>query len=263
MAACTLLAHADAKVVSKMTMTMAMAGQTPQNQTMTTYYKGAMMRAESSEGQTFIMDGKAKKTYLLDAATQTYSEVSLDSMAGPAKDMMKKMKVKMSAHLKPTKQHMKIAGKKADKYIVDMIMSMNMPGMGGQASPGTMDMTMHMEQWTTMGLKTPYTPSQTMGAMSQMLKGLSMLGDTHQLVKEMSKMRGLPLNNTMTMVMTMKPGKGAPTHPAGSPMTFNMNMKTVVQSITEGPLSDTLFKIPAGYKKSTKPMMPGRRRMGG
>jgi len=233
-----------------------MMGNTPKNQTMTTYFKNGKMRVESM-GSIILMDPKSKKNIILNPTDKTYSELGMDMMTPEQKKAMKNMKMTMSAHLKPTTQTKMIAGKKAQKYIITMVMHMQLPGQTPTApSMGAMDMNMDMEQWTTTALKDHYSPQMMMQNAGQMLKQLSMMGDTSSMMKEFAKMKGFPLDNNMTMKMTMKPAKGSP-QAGQAPMSFDMTMQTNVDSISEAPLNGSLFVIPAGYKKSSKTVNMG------
>jgi hypothetical protein len=115
-----------------------------------------------------------------------------------------------------------------------------------------------MNEWTTTAMKDKMTTSEVVASMAQMLNGLSAMGaDTHQMVKEFSKLKGIPLSCDITMVMHLKMAKGAPAMPASVPSTFDMSMNSVVQSISESAVDASMFKIPAGYTKSKRAGMPG------
>jgi hypothetical protein len=257
--ACSLFASADVKTTSKMTISTPFGGQAPQAQTITTYYRKGVMRVESSEGNVFIMDSKTKKSMSLDKKNKTYSEFNLDSaMPADAAGMMKGMKGKMSGRLKPTSTKKSIAGKSSQQYLLTMVVDVTMPPMGeGQPSMGTMHGDVKGSFWTTTALRDKVDGSQMMGAYTEMFKGLSAFGDTRQVMNEFRKFKGFPLNSEMTMVMTMKPPKGSPAPPSGTPMTFTIAMKNQVQSISEAPLDANLFKIPKDYKKTDKPNLRG------
>ena len=247
------LANADAKVVSKFTMSGIMGGQ-PKEKRMTAYYKNGMMRTEGSDGQVMIMNSKKHQSFMIDPATRTYSEFNVESLSGAPTGMMGSMKMKLNAHFKNTKDKKKIVGRPAKKYIGDIGATALIPAMGQmKTSPGSMDIKMHMEQWTTTVVKVDLSPSEMMGAFGQILKGLVAGSDTKQFMKEASKIKGLPLDVDMTMTMTMHPAKGTPPPPSGTPMSFTINMNSRVQSIDEKPLPASLFQVPPGYKKTEKP----------
>jgi len=239
-----LFAHADFKIVSHVTMKMDMGPMNNQQQTTTTYFKNGMMRVETSDGAVFLFNSKTKKSYMLRTATKQYSEFTMYNLAGPMGGASNKFKAKVSAHLNPTKQKSTILGKPANLYKADMTLDMDM-GMGA------MHADMHMDQWTTTAMRDKVSAKETMAAMAEMLQGLAALGaDTKQLVKEFSKMKGVPLNSDIVMKMKMKRATTATTPPGNPPSGFTMNINSRVQSISEAPVSADLFKIPAGYTKT-------------
>ena len=276
LAAVAIIANADFKVVSHVTVKMDLGSMRKkmdanpprkQEQTTTTYFKKGMMRVETSDGSIFIFNAKAKKSYMLRPATKQYSEFSMDNIAGPVSGMMSKLHMKISGHMMPTNEKSIILGKKAKLYKADMAMDMDLPAnmMGGtnKGSMGTMHVGMQMNQWTTSAMKDKISAKETMAAMGQLLQGLAAMGaDTKQLVREFSKMKGVPLNSDIVMKMKMTPSKTAPTPPAGTPMGFTMNITSRVQSISEAPVSADIFNIPADYKKTDNVIPHGGMRVG-
>jgi hypothetical protein len=258
----SLLAIADVKTTSRMTISFSMgSAATPKVETLTSYYKAGMMRVDGSDGHSYIMDAKNKKTTMLNSKDKTYTEMTMEGMMGGAQSkIVKDMHMTMSGHMKPTSMRKTIAGKPASKYVLDFQLGANIPAMGGQPSPGSMSGKMTGDFWTTTALKEHYSADQMMGAMSQMMQGLSMFGDTHKIMKEFTNFKGFPLSTDMNMVMTMKPNKTGPQPPAGTPMTFSITMKNEVLTVAETTVSADLFKIPAGYKKADPPKFGG---MGG
>lgn len=263
LAALAIFANADFKIVSHVTMKMDVGPMTNRDQTTTTYFKKGMMRVETSDGSIFLFNSKTKKSYMLRPTTKQYSEFSVDNMGGPVSSMMSDLKMKITGHMIPTNRKSVILGKRANLYKADMTMDMELPGnmMGGtnKGSMGTMHADMQMNQWTTSTMRDKISAKETMAALGQMLQGLAAMGaDTKQLVKEFSKMKGVPLNSDIVMKMKMTPSKTATTPPAGTPMAFTMNITSRVQSISEAPVSADIFNIPPGYTK-TKNVIPGRR----
>ncbi len=253
LAAVAIIASADFKIVSHVTMKMDVGPMGSQEQTTTTYFKKGLMRVETSDGSIFIFNSKTKKSYMLRPKTKQYSEFNMDNITGPVSEKMSKLNMKISGHLNPTKQKSTILGKPVNLYKADMTLDMDLPSMGGdnKASMGKMHADMKMDQWTTTAMKDKITAKQTMAAMGQMLQGLAAMGaDTKKLIKEFSKLKGVPLNSDIVMKMKMTPSKAAGTPHAGGPMDFTMNITSRVQSISEAPVSADLFNIPADYKKA-------------
>src|SRR5437588_12788353 len=136
-----LLARADVKTTSRMTLTSTFGGQEPKVVSMTSYYKAGKMRVDGSDGNSFIMDSVSKKTISINVKEKTYTEMTMDSITGASsaqRDIVKKIKMKMSGHMKPTNEEMTIAGKPAKKYSLDMVMDALIPAMNGKPSPVSM-----------------------------------------------------------------------------------------------------------------------------
>lgn len=240
-------ALADVKIVSRMISTSSMGGaQMPQ--TVTTYYHQGLMRSDFGNEST-IINGKTHTTLLINHATKTYSQLSFTG--SPQASMMKNMKMSVKGSIKPTTQKKTIAGKPARKYVGDFVITMAIPQMGGQRQT----MKMHMEQWATTSIAAALSPSQIMGAMGNMLQGIGGAGSFSSMAKELGKIKGLPLDNkmSMTMVLAMPPGQQ---RPPGMPSTMSFGFENHVISVKETSLSPSLFKVPAGYKKSTAPTFP-------
>ncbi len=252
LAALTVTAQADFKIVSHQHTKSDMEGQKDQDETVTSYFKKGFVREDSTDGTIRITDPKARKTYVLHPKTKEYSELGMDSTMG-------KMKVTTSVHVKPTNKKKVIVGKTSGLYLVDMIIDMQMPGISaGSPSLGSVHVIVNMNQWMTTAMKDKLTPSDTMEAMGQMLSGLGSMGvDTAKLKKEFAKVKGVPLDMDVTIKGEMKWSKDAPNMGDAAPKGFNMTVTSQVKSVSEAPLSADLFKIPAGYKKRT-PGMRGR-----
>ena len=251
-----LLAQADVKTTSRISISFSMAPAKPIEMDMTSYYKNGIMRIDQADGNSYIMDSKKKTTYVVNRKDKTYSEMSMDALANGGGDMMKSMHLVMTGHLSPTNQRTTLAGKSARKYNIDLKISANIPSQNGQPSMGTMDGTMTGGFWTTTALHEHYSSEEMMGAYTQFFQGLSMFGGNNKKVlDEFTKIKGFPLSIDMTMKMNIKLNKGTPV-PTGMPNGITMTMKNDVKTIQETTLDASLFQIPAGYTKTKNAQIP-------
>jgi hypothetical protein len=219
-------AQADVKIVSHVNGTSM--GRTQPQKSITTWYKSDLMRIDTPD-MTTIFDAKSGKAITIDHKRKLYSEVA------DAVNPMTGVKVDATATVSPTTEVLVIAGKNAHKNLVDLNVTMN---MDGGFSP---KINVHMDLWTTEDLKTAYSPAHLMRVFAPMLKNVLDPAKVQELSAELSKIKGFPLNNKMTVNSGQSSG----------PM---MELETVVDSISEDPLGDDIFQIPADYKKSEKPI---------
>lgn len=242
-------APADVKMVSRMTSTSSM-GQAPLPQTITAYFKKGLMRSDVGTIST-IMNAKTHQNLIIDHTKKTYSQFDMLGAMNARSAMLKDMKVDVSGSVRPTNQKKTIAGKAAQLYLADFVMTMSMPQMKGQKQT----MKMHMEQWATKSVPAALSASQMMGVMGTMFQGLPGFSNMNKLVKEFGKIKGFPLDNKMVMTMAFALPKGQ-ARPQGMPSSMTFGFENHVISLKEGPVDAGLFKVPAGYKKAQKPIMP-------
>lgn len=237
-AALTVAAHADVKVISR--VQMAMMGQAPQPQKVTIYYKGIMIRTDV--GNTIsIVNSKTHQTTMLNTQTKTYTVVDRQLPA----DVAKQMKMTATAKVTSTKDQRTIAGKPAHRYNLKATLDMTSP----QMQNAKVRMKIDMDQWTTTATKSSITAGQLTGALDQMLRNFGNLSSLKQLTGEMNKIKGLPLSSDISVDMTV-------TMPNGQTQNMTMKMTNEALQLTEAPLDAALFAIPKGYKKSVKPPRP-------
>ena len=242
-AAISVAAHADVKVISR--VQMAMMGRAPEPQKVTIYYKGPMIRTDV--GTTIsIVNSKTHQMTMLNPQAKTYTVVDRQLPA----EVTKKMKVSATAKVTPTNEQKQIAGKPARRYKMDATLDMT----SAEMQNAKVHMKINMDQWTTTATKSTITPGQLTGALDQMLRNFGNLSSLKQLTSEMNKIKGLPLSSVVKMDMTIM-------MPGGQTQNMSMNMINDVLQLTEAPLPASLFAIPAGYKKTEKPVRPtmGRR----
>lgn len=238
------LALADTKIVATMTMT---GDGAPSPQTTTSYFKGDKLRIESPQG-TYILDGATGKTLMLNDKEKTYVEFTIGEMLPGMDSVMKSLTVKAKAFVKTPNEQKTIAGQKANKFIAQISMeatSSMMPGM-------TQNTVMNISGWTTAEIPNGLSPDQMSKVMAQMLSGLIPPGDIKPILAEMSKIKGLPLDQDTTIRMTMKvPNPGNKKKPQEH--TMEMGIRVAAESVTELELDEALFKVPEGYKAAAPP----------
>jgi len=227
--------HADVKIVSHM-HGMAM-GRALQEQTQTTYYKGDKTRTDQF-GTTILFDAKTGKVDILRTADKTYFEVSADDMP----PFMNGTKMDATAKVTQTDEHKTIAGLKATKSNINIHLTLT----NGGAAPKPIDMSVDL--WTTSDLKTPYAKQNLLRSLGQFLRGMSFTGAS-QLVTELGKVNGFPIAQTVSLTTI----PGLPDAPAGAASGPMVTVDVTPESVTEAPLADDLFTIPADFKKVDRP----------
>jgi hypothetical protein len=269
-------ANADATVVAQTTVAGGptgmfgggAAGAKPANHqaTTTTYYKGHKIRAETN-GTVVITDGDSGQAYSLNPTQKTYYSVAdAKKSLGPMMAMMKMMKMTSSATVKQTGAKRTIAGHVTTEYAYTATIDMSMdPGAmpasarpSGNAAPmkpqhlGTMKLT--GSYWVTQLASLPKGGEQSMRAASEQASDI--FPGMKALTEKLSSIHGVALATQTSMFMQFgMPGMMPPTsNGAPKPM---MNETTEATSVREGPLPDSLFTIPADYKK-VQPPMPNR-----
>jgi len=247
-------AMADLKIVSEVRSSgnfgMGGPGAAPSGRTMiqTSYFKGDKFRQES-ETHVTIFDCATSTIYLINPKDKTYSTMDLQKimdMAG-SNPMMAGMKFETTAEVMPTTHTEIIAGRKAQEYLYTVSMKITREGMDSSMMPA---MKMSGEEWVTSSLAFP-AKCKRMQQFARQMPG--MMGNSMKaLADKMSVIKGYPLRNTISMSMG-----GGPSQMPRKPITT----VTEVKSIVEVPLPNSLFVVPADYKKTESPMMgPG---MGG
>jgi hypothetical protein len=256
------LARADVKIVSEVTVKgvpkAAQAQISDKTTTTTTYYKASKQRTETDKSVT-ITDLDADKFYTLDPVKKTYYLMSSKDMEKMAADnpMLAMIKMDTSTTVTPTDETKTIAGKMAKKYAYTTVMKMGMDGADESISAMLPTITISGEQWTTEEIALPVdfrkvAQSSFMRSMPAMMaKGIK------DMVDKMAEIKGLPLSNIITV--TVKASASAPPQAAAAFPKDPIVTTTEVKTITEGPLDDALFTVPADYKEVKAPAtaMPG------
>lgn len=243
-------AHADLKLVQKSTMEgdlskrLQNAENAPQAPTMTTYYKGGRMRTEAGDKVT-IFDGE--RTLLLNPKKKTYQAIPKNAGAELANPMLAMMDIKADVRVKPTGKSQTIQGKVAQHYVLTMTMKLGMKVATEGASKGDMPqippITSKTELWT---VEFPGIKLGAGTARQAMPAGMGNLPFAKDLTDKLKSIKGIPLQTTMIQDMMGKK--------------MSVTIKTL--SLSEAPLPDSLFALPAGYKQvpyeaPAMPTMPG------
>lgn len=270
LAAGTRAAWADIKVIAQETTKgqagmMSMMGGGPPGApkkeaeptgpvTVTTYYKGNRQRIERG-GDVTITDFNAGKILTLNVAKKTYTELSLTDLGAnlDTNPMLKMFKVNASADVKPGGETKAIAGRpsKNYKYTLTFKMEATDPQMAAFLSGLTTTVT--GEQWVTETLTIP--TDATSLARNKMLKQLPVsVKDLEQVGAQMGIMKGFPLSSITTVKIDLPEQLKAMMASQGGGKTNEPIVSvTEVTSISEDPLDDALFTVPAGYKKVEAP----------
>lgn len=273
-------ARADVKLVT--TMTMTSTGQQPgmmgggggnQKFTTTTYIKGGKTRTETGSTSITISDSATGTVYTLNPSAKTYTTTNINATLDQAQGMMAMMDFKATGDVKPGGKTRTILGKPAKNYLISSNITMGFkagarPGGASASAPpvktGVPLMTINIkgEQWATEAVKLP--ANSGLSNVRMMQSGLNRIPGLKSFAATMSKIKGLPLEgvSTQQMVMNMGAAMGGAGGAGGAPAKpMVMTMKTQPVSLSEAPLPDSLFAIPAGYRKVAAPVRrPG---MGG
>jgi hypothetical protein len=253
-------AQADLTVVNQVTISglpASVSAQAPQLSApiaTTTYYKGDKVRTESA-GTVTIMTGADARVVTLDPATKTYSSAT-DALGAMANNpILSMIKFAATGNVRKTDEKKSILGKDASRYNIYMSLKMSMNG--GDPSMASMFPTIIMsgDEWATEAVTLP--PGAATAAANIMGKFMSgpTMGGLKEFTKQMSAIKGLPLLGTLTMTFSFP--KDSPLQAMSDQIPKKLVVQTVAQSISEAPLTDDLFAIPADYKLAAPVALPG------
>jgi hypothetical protein len=248
-----LAAPAFADVTLKQTMTgkgMGMGG-TMQS---TTYIKGNKMRTDTTIGdrvQSQILDLDTQKMYMFDSNKK---EANVFDMASFGQEIGKSVDMSnMKVSFKPNGQTKEIAGQKASGYDLEITVPMTMPGQKDMA----MTMNLAGPMWIVKGA--PGYADYAQFYKSAVEKGW-IFSDPNaakaqpgqakafaEMYKQFAETGGIAYETEAQIKMS---GSG-PMAGLFAKM-GNMTVTTVVNEVTAGPVADSLFSPPAGYKLVNK-----------
>lgn len=222
-------ARADLKVVAKTTV-----GE--RSTTVTTYYKGSKARVETGNS-VIITDGSSGKTYILNPQKKTYTLIRAnDPNMQQASGMMQMFDI--SADVKPGGKSKTILGKTVKNYVFTITMKPNAAfktrmdeakkkNPNAQIPPiANMVVTVRGEEWVSDAL------GVSAAGNAVMMQQLMSMPNFRNVAQKFSIMKGVSLeSNTSTSFGTQ-----------------SQTSKTVATSVSQSPLSDSLFDVPVGYK---------------
>jgi Tfp pilus assembly major pilin PilA len=232
-------AHADLKMVQK----------TAANGTITTttsYFKNGKFRTDSRQS-IVIMVGE--KLLTLSPTRKTYTETTMNRAGG---GMAQMMDFKTTSVIKPGGKTKTILGKPAKNYVYTLTMQMvpskealqQMKASGRPLPAQFPSIIIEGEQWVSEAVKMPT------GAVANSMRAIAEMPGMKEIIAKFAAIKGAPLETRQTMTFKNMPAAAAE---AAKPQTIT----TTTTEISEAPLSDSLFQVPAGYKKMAAPTMPG------
>lgn len=213
-----VVSHLKADIVNKVT-----------ERDTTSYFKGDFIRFETDKSAT-IYNVATGNTVVLDLDKKTYYDVPKPSPAAASG-----MKVDVTASVTPTDEKSKVAGYDCAKFLANLGLSMT----PADKSNFTAKTEIGMQIWTTKQLQTPFSPKHILYMVTQMFRGAMVVEGADKIATEMAKVEGFPLNVSTTMTISGIPGMTPPT----------VKIDQQVRSVVEAPLADSLFQVPADFKK--------------
>lgn len=225
-------AQADVKIVSHMHTDEN--GTTRPDQTITTYYKGNIVRTESGAAVT-LLNTTTGKTAILRPWNKTFSVFNVSQLA--PNNPSPGSKAEAHATVTQTSEHKVIAGKNATKFVADIDFTVTLSSLLARHT------TMHIVRWTTTDVQMPVTSDVLEKYSPEQLtfRGFSGMDDVQ---KELAKITGLPLSSEITI----KSEYTAPSGVGGVPTPSTEMTNVDVDSISTDALDDSLFVVPNDYK---------------
>lgn len=249
-AAQAIPASADVKIVSEVTM----KGLPEQAKTMQpgidkpvttmTLYKGDKQRTEAG-GTITIYDCAADKLYTLDTTKKTYTVSSVGNALNAVADnpFLAMMKFETKAFVKPGTERKTIAGKAAKSYIYTAILKMSMEGGDPSISAMMPTITMKGIQWTTDAVTLPANCAKMLQSQFARRVPPFLASGMKPLMDQMATIKGTPLSNQVTVSFIVSAAAGGLPGMPKEPIITT----TEVKSVSEEPLDESLFTVPADY----------------
>lgn len=238
----TAFAHADVKVVSKLSIAGDKNAAEPR--TVTIYYQGDMIRVERADS-TSIINTKTRQTLLLDDKTKTYYEFSPGQWLDVPPELGRLVKVQANAFVKATPDRKTLLDRPAERSVLDMNFTLTLASMPGFRQR----MHLRMEPWTTLQFPEGAPSIGMVGVLHSILGGIESMEQVQPALASVLALKGLPLSYTATLTTTfvVPPSVGA------APRESSMEVRLVseVESVSEEALDPTLFLVPEGYKNVT------------
>ena len=242
MALLAVAAQADIKIVAKTTVSTRRG---PTVVTVTTFYKGSKVRIDIRD-TTEITDSKTHKTILINRSLKNYVITSSTQEIKAAAASVKNQHMKITASIKPTGKHKMIVGRSASQYVGDLVVSGDFPKMPGSKAKADV----HLDEWTTAARGVTVAQSDMLGTVGLLLRGLAGVGGMQKVTRELSKIKGIPLNINVEADVTIYSASG------GAPQSQKHTFVTEAQFVNEGTFPASAFEVPKGFKLATPPKAP-------
>jgi Domain of unknown function (DUF4412) len=213
----------------------------------TTYMTGARMRMTNPDGKEAIVDYATGAITVIDNKKKDYFVITpadMDAAAAQMKEMRAKMEASMKNMPPALREKMQgaMGGGGAEAVSVER-------ASGGRTIAGyacenwtvTIGTSVRQETCLTRDLQVPVAVFDGLKAMSERMRGVAgpgMAGGMATAWDKFREMKGFPLATTATMKI----------------MGHTETTKTEVTEIRKGPVADSVFQVPAGYKKVESPM---------
>lgn len=214
--------------------------------TSTQYLTAARMKT-SDPDQDSIVDFAAGKLVQIDHKKKQYSEITMDEIEAAMRSAsaeMEKAQAEMAEAMKnmPPAMREKMGGMMGGGGAVNVTKggARKIAGYDCQQYTVAMGSAITMEMWNTTGLTLPMKPGEfaRMGRFAQSFASNPMFQQMSKLGEEMKKIEGFTLadrSRTSIMGRTMETSREA-------------------VEIKKGAVPDSVFAVPAGYKKVDSPM---------
>ena len=239
MALAVVAAHADYKVVSKTTISTPRG---PQVVTVITFFKGSKVRIDT-RGQSGelseISDSRTHKTIFINHTNKRYMLVDNSATMKQVAASIRNQHMKITAHIKASGKHKMIAGHNAAEYVGTLNVNGDFPERPGMVAKGVVQ----IDEWTMPGKGISVSQDQMFGSVGNLLHSLAGVGGMSQVTKELSKIKGIPLNVNVVATVTLSTASG------GSPQTEKHTFSTEAQFVNELPLPNSAFAVPKDYQQ--------------
>lgn len=213
--------------------------------TQTTYLTSARMRMGNPDGNDSIVDYATGDITVIDNKKKEYfvmTRADMEAMAAQMKDMQAQMQTRMQNMPPEVREKMAGAmGGMADAVKVEK-------GTGGRTVAGyacenwivSIGNISRQETCVTTQLQFPAAAFDGMKAMAERMRGAGgpMGGGMTALWDKFKEMKGFPVASTATTTV----------------MGHTETTKTEVTEVKKGAVPDSVFQVPAGYKKVDSPM---------
>jgi hypothetical protein len=232
-------AHADVKLTSKVTTS---GGPAPASTTGTIFYKGKKVRMET-EKNLVLYDADTQTITNINLANKTYTTALLSALS--KNPMLQMLDVQTTVVVRPGGKTKTILGKLTKNYTYTAVIKMGfkkemldrMKAQGGtNPMPVLPTITITGENWVAEQVNLPP------GASAASMSNLAAIPGMKPLMEKFSKIKGVPLEAAVNIDVS-----------GGAQGGRNQKITSVATALSETPLADSLFTVPAGFTKSEPP----------